>query len=90
MSVSKVLALSSQPCRQRTEVPFGEPQALLAMWPQGTAIFSSENRPEGASLSPGAHSEPLVWAQPLTPVILRTPVLAPEVTGRDPEVGTRR
>ena len=46
MSLSKELALSSQPCRQRTGGPCREPQALAAMWPQGTASFSSEIRPE--------------------------------------------
>lgn len=46
MSRSKELALSSQPCRQRTGGPCWEPQALAAMWPQGTSSFSFENRPD--------------------------------------------
>lgn len=52
MSLSKELALSSQPCRQRTGESRWEPQALAAMWPQGTASFSSENRPERARAQP--------------------------------------
>lgn len=93
MSLSKELALSSQPCRQRMGEPFGEPQALAAMWPQGTATFSSENRPESHRLSPGASVlEPLVRALPLTPTVqsisdTQDSCAASGVTGRDPEVG---
>jgi len=46
MSLSKVLALSSQPCKQSTGCPSGGPQALAATWPQGTGNFTSENMPK--------------------------------------------
>lgn len=58
MSLSKELALSSQPCRQSTGGLPWEPQALAAMWPQGTASFSSENRPERQSRPLGLEAHP--------------------------------
>jgi len=46
MSFSKVLALSSQPCKHSTRCPSEGPQALAATWPQGTGNFNSENMPK--------------------------------------------
>lgn len=46
MSLSKVLALSSQPCKHSTGYPSEGPQALAATWPQGTGNFNSENMPK--------------------------------------------
>lgn len=46
MSLSKVLALSSQPCKHSTGCPSEGPQALAATWPQGTGNFNSENMPK--------------------------------------------
>lgn len=46
MSLLKVFALSSQPCKQSTGRPCGDPHALAAIWPQGTKNFNSEIMPK--------------------------------------------
>lgn len=58
MSLSKVLALSSQPCKHSTGCPSGDPQALAAKRPQGTGNFTSENMPKikcSQAMSPVSH-----------------------------------
>lgn len=58
MSLSKVLALSSQPCKHSTGCPSEGPQALAAKWPQGTGNFTSENMPKikrSQAMSPVSH-----------------------------------
>lgn len=46
MSLSKVLALSNQPCKHNTGCPSEGPQTLAATCPQGTGNFNSENMPK--------------------------------------------
>ena len=96
MSLSKELALSSQPCRQRTGGPCWEPQSLAAMCPQGTASFISDVRPRRqppphSSVKP-ALSEPLVSVPTCRghqhgPGRLRFPHCPLGLTRREREVG---